>query len=222
MTTIKDRLRTQLADRRESESDNDGRLYYTPKQSGVIRAMANNLDANAETVAEEAGCHPSYVTYIMDRIKQSIIERILNNEPVPEVDWQPDESRDTEDESQEGGGMPDAFSATSSDNANQQAAGKQTTTADIEPTASESSGEIESDTMTIQTAQKVPLTLSIEIPVEQVQEAITEAFGEIDQEELIDESAEVELGAVNDSKRGMTAQPTMKQAMGLDLTDEEE
>lgn len=218
MTSIKERLRSQLNKRREEESNNEGRLYYTPKQSRVIRAMADNLGANAETVADEAECHPSYVTYIMKRIEQSILERILENEPVPEVNWTPEENIVSADSDSSDEEVPEAFSKSSDG----ETVGNQTTVANITPSDSDSSAEIESDTMTIQSSQKIPLTLTLEIPVDQIQEALIDAFGEIDQEELIDDTASIEIGAKNDPKRGMTAQPTMKQVMGMDLTDEDE
>lgn len=94
MTKVNDLLERR-AEGWESDSEEAGEgLYYTEKQTRVFKAIVRNRDANLKEVAEEAGVHPSYVRYIVNRLpkdKATDIEWLMDKAGVDEEELEEEE-----------------------------------------------------------------------------------------------------------------------------------
>ncbi len=54
-----------------------GELYYTEKQNRVLKAVVENPTASRSTIADEAGCHQSYVNYVLERASPNVIQAMI-------------------------------------------------------------------------------------------------------------------------------------------------
>lgn len=98
MTQVQDLL-DRRADGWESDEEEAGQgLYYTEKQTRVFKAIVENQNANLQEVADEAGVHPSYVRYIVNRLPR---DRAADDE------WLMDKAGVTEEDLEEADEVPE-------------------------------------------------------------------------------------------------------------------
>ena len=66
-----------LRERVKGEGDEEkNEIYYTPKQKRVLKTIAENPHANASEIADEAGVHPSYIPYIIERVDEGVVDNL--------------------------------------------------------------------------------------------------------------------------------------------------
>lgn len=58
-------------------TNSGGELYYTEKQNRVLKAVVENPTASRSTIADEAGCHQSYVNYVLERASPNVIQAVI-------------------------------------------------------------------------------------------------------------------------------------------------
>jgi hypothetical protein len=67
----------QIKDLLTEYADSGGELYYTEKQNRVLKAVVENPTASRSTIADEAGCHQSYVNYVLERASPDVIQAMI-------------------------------------------------------------------------------------------------------------------------------------------------
>lgn len=79
-------------------------LYYTEKQTKTLKAIVENPEGSLSEIADEAGVHPSYVRYIINRLPKSKVndmDWLREKAGIEEEEGPPSLSKE-EDESPEG------------------------------------------------------------------------------------------------------------------------
>lgn len=95
----------------EGDEQDRNRMYYTDKQQRVLRAIVENPAKNTQEIGEIAGVHPSYVTYIIQRLPPEHATDFdwLREKAGLETDDDVEEVEETEESLvEEFGGMPEA------------------------------------------------------------------------------------------------------------------
>lgn len=177
MPTIKERLQERLEEAENSDTESE-RIYFTEKQVRVLKAIQENLNANTETISEEAGCHPSYVTYITKRLPPETLRRLINGQSIPEIDNDTGENGET---NESGSSFLEEFEGSGNSEAD----------TDVQA-SSAGAGEVQQvnadgDTMKVQMTRKIPVSVTVEIPTPLVRDELGIDLDDLSEEEIVEE-----------------------------------